>query len=315
MTETSGDGPPIGIALVGLGKIACDQHLSALASNTAFTLVASVDPLAKGRDGLPHFASLDALFDSNVAFDAAAVCTPPQVRSEIALRLLEAGKHVLLEKPPAATVEEISHLEQRAAASGVTLLTAWHSRYAAGVRPAREWLVGKRIESVKIVWREDVHVWHPGQHWIWRSGGFGVFDPGINALSIATEILPHPLRVTRSALQYPANCEAPVAAQVQLADAEGLEVSLDLDFRQKGKQIWTITVDTDEGTLELSQGGAVLSTPDGVEASEDEEYPTLYDHFARLVREGQSHVDVAPLRLANDALLLGSIERVEELDV
>ena len=76
-----------------------------------------------------------------------------------------------------------------------------------------------------------------------------------------------------------------------------------------------ITVDTDGGTLELSQGGSALSTPDGVQASEDEEYPALYDHFGRLVREERSHVDVAPLRLANDALLLGSIERVEELNV
>jgi len=311
----SGDETPMRVVLVGLGKIACDQHLSALAKNPALELVASVDPAAEGRDGLPHFASLDGLFQSDLVFDAAAVCTPPQVRSAIALRLLEAGKHVLLEKPPAAAVDEISHLEARAAASGVTLFTGWHSRYAAGVRPAREWLSGKQIRRVEIVWREDVHIWHPGQHWIWRPGGFGVFDPGINALSIATEILPHPLRVTHSALQYPANCEAPVAAQVQLADAEGLEVSLDLDFRQKGPQTWTITVDTDEGTLELSEGGSVLSTPDGIQANEDEEYPTLYEHFARLVREGRSHVDVAPLRLANDALLLGSIERVEELNV
>ena len=132
MTEATGDGPPIGVALVGLGKIACDQHLSALARNPAFELVASVDSAAQGRDSLPHFASIDALFQSDLAFDAAAVCTPPQVRSAIALRLIEAGKHVLLEKPPAATVDEISHLEERAAASGVTLFTAWHSRYAAG---------------------------------------------------------------------------------------------------------------------------------------------------------------------------------------
>src|SRR5690606_38871149 len=155
--EMSGDERPIHVVVVGLGKIACDQHISALAQSRAFELVASVDPATEGRDGLPHFASLDALFQSDLAFDAAAVCTLPQVRSAIALRLLEAGKHVLLEKPPAATVEEISHLEERAATLGVTLFTAWHSRYAAGVRPAREWLGGKQIRSVAIVWREDVH--------------------------------------------------------------------------------------------------------------------------------------------------------------
>jgi hypothetical protein len=43
---------------------------------------------------------------------------------------------------------------------------------------------------VEIVWHEDVRKWHPGQQWIWEPGGFGVFDPGINALSIATRIFP-----------------------------------------------------------------------------------------------------------------------------
>jgi D-galactose 1-dehydrogenase len=43
---------------------------------------------------------------------------------------------------------------------------------------------------VNVIWREDVRVWHPGQDWIWQPGGLGVFDPGINALSIITHILP-----------------------------------------------------------------------------------------------------------------------------
>ena len=43
---------------------------------------------------------------------------------------------------------------------------------------------------MEILWHEDVHKWHPGQQWIWEPGGFGVFDPGINAFSIATKIFP-----------------------------------------------------------------------------------------------------------------------------
>lgn len=306
---------PIRIALVGLGKIARDQHLSALAGNEGFTLAASVDPAATQPSGVQHFTSLDALLASNCEFDAAAICTPPQARYAIAARLLAAGKHVLLEKPPAATLSELAILADAATAAQVSLFTAWHSRYAAGVQPAREWLADKRIERVGIVWREDVHVWHPGQHWIWEPGGFGVFDPGINALSIATEILPHSLRVIRSELSYPANCEAPVAAMVELADTSGIRVEFDLDFRQTGPQTWAITVETEQGTLQLSQGGRVLQTPEGVQEREDDEYPSLYAHFAQVVRSGRSHVDVGPLRLVSDALLKGSIARVDELMV
>ena len=315
MTTTQRERTPIRIALVGLGKIARDQHLSALSDNEAFTLAATVDPTAPRRNGVPHFNSLEALFGSDCPFDAAAVCTPPQARYAIALRLLDARKHVLLEKPPTTTLSEIGILQDRARASRTTLFAAWHSRYAEGVGPAREWLADKRLERVEIVWREDVHVWHPGQHWIWQPGGFGVFDPGINALSIATDILPRPLRVTESALQFPANCEAPVAAQVQMEDSEGLEVRLDLDFRQRGPQTWTITVETDGGQLQLSEGGRVLTTPDGIRKRNDNEYPSLYRHFAAVVREGKSHVDVSPLRLVSDALLRGSITRVGNLIV
>lgn len=315
MTASAAGVSPLRIALIGFGKIACDRHLAALSDSELFTLAATVDPAAAGVDGVPHLASLDDLLASDCSFDAATICTPPQVRYAIALKLLAAGKHVLLEKPPTATLSEVAILEERANVASVTLFAAWHSRYAAGVAPAREWLADKRIEKVEIVWREDVHVWHPGQHWIWQPGGFGVFDPGINALSIATELLPHPLRVTASALQFPINCEAPVAAQVQLEDAEGLQVELDLDFRQTGPQTWAITVETDGGQMQLSEGGRVLRTPSGVANYEDNEYPSLYRHFAAIVGEGRSHVDISPLRLVSDALLLASISRVGELTV
>ena len=42
---------------------------------------------------------------------------------------------------------------------------------------------------MRIDWRESVRKWHPGQEWVWEPGGFGVCDPGINAMSIFTEIM------------------------------------------------------------------------------------------------------------------------------
>src|SRR3546814_14231220 len=90
----------------------------------------------------------------------------------------------MLEKPPAATTTEISALADHARARGVTLFATWHSREAAGVAGARDWLSDKRIRAAHIRWKEDIRRWHPGQEWILDAGGFGVFDPGINALSI-----------------------------------------------------------------------------------------------------------------------------------
>src|SRR3546814_20550411 len=92
----------------------------------------------------------------------------------------------MLEKPPAATTTEICALADHARARGVTLFATGHSREAAGVAGARDWLSGKRIRAAHIRWKEDIRRWHPGQEWILDAGGFGVFDPGINALSILT---------------------------------------------------------------------------------------------------------------------------------
>jgi D-galactose 1-dehydrogenase len=298
----------IRIAIVGLGKIARDQHLPAIAADPRFELVAVTSRNA-ALDGVPNFATLEELLASDVAFDAVALCTPPQVRHQIARLALLADKHVMLEKPPGATLSEVEDLRQIAGAADLTLQATWHSRYAAAVAPARAWLAGRTIKSASISWKEDVRVWHPGQDWIWDAGGLGVFDPGINALSIATTILPRPFFLTRATLHVPENRQSPIQAELAFVDAIGVPITAEFDFLQTGPQSWDIEVETDGGSLKLSNGGAKLWI-DGKLAHEgpEAEYPGLYDAFARLIEARASDVDVSPLRHVADAFMLG--ERV-----
>ncbi|WP_267388448.1 Gfo/Idh/MocA family oxidoreductase [Sphingomonas sp. GC_Shp_3] len=303
---------PIRIAIVGMGKIARDQHLPAILGDEAFSLAATVSPLAEQTvAGVPHRASLDALLADGPAVDAIALCTPPQVRYDLATQALAHGIHVFLEKPPGATLAEVDALESQAAETGVTLFAAWHSRFAAGVAPARAWLAERRIDSVSIVWREDVRVWHPGQAWIWQPGGLGVFDPGINALSIATHILPRPFFLRAGTLAIPANRAAPIAADLTFCGTAGMTIHVDLDWRQTGPQRWDIVVETDAGTCTLSNGGAVLTLPGSAVHGEDREYSGLYAHFATLVRTGRSEIDTRPLKLVADVFLRARRESVE----
>ena len=302
---------PIRIAVVGVGKIARDQHLPAIAGNAAFSLAATVSPDHAGLGEVPHFADLETLLAEGPAVDAVALCTPPQVRYRLAAQALRAGVHVFLEKPPGATMSEVRALEAQAERVGSSLFTAWHSRFAAGVAPAKAWLAERRIDNVAITWREDVRVWHPGQAWIWEPGGLGVFDPGINALSILTHIMPRPVFLTGATLHLPANRAAPIAADLSFSDAGGAPITMDLDWRQTGPQSWDIVVETDAGTLRLSDGGAVLTLPSDTAHCEDLEYPGLYARFASLVRGGRSDVDLAPLRLVADAFLRGRRETVD----
>jgi D-galactose 1-dehydrogenase len=300
----------IRIALVGVGKIARDQHIPSIAGNADYELVATVSRHDPQMD-VPWFADLDALLASGIAVDAVALCTPPQVRYELAVKALQHKLHVFLEKPPGATLAEVESLRAIADEAGVTLFASWHSRYAAGVEPARAWLDARRIDDVTIIWREDVRVWHPGQAWIWQAGGLGVFDPGINALSIVTHILPRPFFLTEATLEVPSNCQAPIAADLTFTDSLGTPIHMDLDFRQTGPQSWDIIVQTDAGELKLEKGGSVLTLPEGVREAEDREYPELYARFAGLVKGGVSDVDIAPLRHVADAFLRGHMRAVE----
>ena len=304
---------PIRIGLIGMGKIARDQHLPAIAENEAVMLAATMSPNSPGVDGLPHFRTLDALL-AEADVDAVALCSSPQVRYGLAAAALDAGKHVFLEKPPGATLSEVAALKAQAAVACVTLFASWHSRYAAGVEPARTWLADKAIHRAHISWREDVRHWHPGQAWIWEAGGLGVFDPGINALSIATRIWPSPLYLESATLSLPANRAAPIAADLMLRDAAGRAVSMDLDWRQTGTQTWDITVETDAGTLTLSDGGAVHTVAGVTRRDADREYPALYRRFVELVRAGVSEVDVAPFRLVADAFLRGQRQMVDAFE-
>ena len=295
----------IKLAIVGMGKIARDQHLPSLAANPDYQLVAVASPNHR-LEGVPNYPDIQTLLREQPDIEAVSICTPPQVRYEIARHALEQNRHVLLEKPPGATLNEVAALIELAQQRRLALFATWHSREASAVEPAREWLAQRKIHNVLVTWKEDVRVWHPGQAWIWRAGGLGVFDPGINALSIITRILPQPLVLKEAELSFPANCETPIAAQLTLQGPEGLPVRAEFDFRQTGPQSWDIDIETNDGRLLLSKGGSVMQV-DGkpIVSAPDSEYANLYARFAPLVRERRLDVDLAAFRLVADAFMCG----------
>lgn len=293
------------IGVIGLGKIAQDQHLPVIAESDAFELAAVSSQRGLTAPGAMTFRDHAELLRQTPDLAAVAICTPPQVRHAIARDALAAGKHVMLEKPPTATLAELSDLRAEAARRNLVLMTTWHSQYNAAVDAAQAMLAGETVTRLFIDWKEDVRKWHPGQAWIWRAGGFGVFDPGINALSIATKILPRPLFVASAELLTPANAESPIAATLTFAGPGDLRA--EFDWRQTGGEVWEITVTTASGrTLKLSAGGSRLSV-DGTPhtAGPSQEYAGIYRHFAELLRTGRSHVDARPFELVADAFLLG----------
>jgi D-galactose 1-dehydrogenase len=308
----------IKVAVIGVGKIAVDQHLPVIAKSGDFELVGVVSQRGVSAPGVPTFPDAAALYRGSDV-EAVAICTPPHVRHALAREALAAGKQVMLEKPPAATLAEMHDLDHAARGAGCVIMATWHSQFNAAVDAAKARLKGKTLRHLAVEWKEDVRRWHPGQDWIWDAGNFGVFDPGINALSILTKIAPSPLFVKSATLHYPENRDTPIAASLRfssLGATPDAHLSAEFDWRQESEQSWNIDVETAEGeTLRLTHGGSRLSV-DGA-ASVDaprEEYEAIYARFAELVRSGESEMDSAPFQLVGDAFMVGARRTVARFD-
>lgn len=290
------------IALVGIGKIARDQHLPAIDASDDWALAATVSRSGT-VEGVEAHDDFDAFLAARPDVPVVSLCLPPQPRFDYARKALLAGRHVMLEKPPGQTLAEVQALQALAAERGLSLFATWHSRMAAGVAPARAALARRGVERLHISWKEDVRQWHPGQDWVFEPGGMGVFDPGINALSILTAILPDPVHLLEATLEVPENRQTPIAARLAFTGG----VTAEFDWRQEGPQSWDIEARTRAGPVVLRGGGARVELDGAEQATPDApgEYPALYARMAALVAAGDSDVDLAPMVHVADAFTLG----------
>jgi D-galactose 1-dehydrogenase len=296
------------IGIVGLGQIARKRHVPAILADAHFTLAGLADP-GGGEPiaGLPIHNDHQAMF-SACTLDAVAICTPPAARFSIARDALRAGKHVLLEKPPAATMGEAEALVQLAARSGRVVYASWQSQCNHAVEAARLFLADKHLARLRVDWHEDFRLYHPDQEWIWQADGLGVFDMAINALSVISRLFTPPPFVRSAELHIAANHAAPLAATIRFGalDSTG-PLELHANWGHVGPDQRELHMTTRCGhEVALLDSGGTLAIDGRVTVQEARaEYPMLYARFAELVLSGQSEADLAPLQMTLDALALG----------
>lgn len=295
------------LGLVGLGQIAQKQHLPAIAANPDFALVAAAS-LDGSAPGIPVYRDHLAMLAAHPEIEAVVICTPPRARRQVAVDALMEGKHVMLEKPPAATLGEFAHIAAVAAAQNRVLHATWHSQYNPAVDRMRDLLAGQSIAAMRMEWSENFHQFHPGQRWIWDAGGFGVFDMAINGLSILARIFDSVPFVLSADLRVPSDADLPIAAEVRFGLGDGsapLTASFDWDWVGEPKR--EVTVTTSAGrVLALTESGRRLTVDGALLVDGDRgEYRDIYRHFAELLRNGVSVLDATPLQLVADIMLQG----------
>lgn len=133
-------GETLRVGLVGAGPWAHNVHAPGIVAHPRTTLVATWARRAEAaadvaqRNGATPTTDFDELLGQ---VDAVAFAVPPAVQAPLATRAALAGKHLILEKPVAASVEEAETLVDAVAGAGVTSMMMLTFRYAAGTR---KWL-------------------------------------------------------------------------------------------------------------------------------------------------------------------------------
>ena len=139
-------------AIIGCGDVS-HVHVEAIEAVEEIELVAvcDTDPAALAaaveRYGVPGFADHRALL-AQMRPDVAHVCTPHHQHASVALDLLDAGVHVLVEKPLAHTCAEAERLVEAAERSDTRMGVCFQNRYNATAQAARELLDSGEVGSV-----------------------------------------------------------------------------------------------------------------------------------------------------------------------
>ena len=230
---------PVRIAIIGFGKIAADQHVPAIADNPRFELVASSSRSGQGSQAL--FTDWRELIAKRRGAGGGGDHHPASAALRDCSRVHRGRPALPARKTADREAREIDALACLAEDSSITLYTSWHAQHNPAVEPRPRRWPASASPTMRIIWHEDVHKWHPGQQWIWEPGGFGVFDPGINAFSIATRIFPGTLLVRSAELCFPDNAQTPIAAEIDFAsEAADGPLRCSLDWRRTEGEEWTI---------------------------------------------------------------------------
>ncbi len=143
----------LGVAIVGIGYWGVN-YVRVLTELPQVRAVAVIDQrperleeVGKRFPGVTSFTDIeDALQSGNV--DVVVVCTPATTHYEVARRCLEAGKHVLVEKPITTRVAQAEALIELAEAKGLTLMVGHTFIYNAGVQKVKTYIEQEEVGRV-----------------------------------------------------------------------------------------------------------------------------------------------------------------------
>ncbi|SAK50922.1 oxidoreductase domain-containing protein [Caballeronia temeraria] len=157
-TNASDTAKRVRIGIVGFG-MAGRAFVPALAKHPGFVFAGFADPLASVREGgaqefgVVAYESIDELIEHG-ALDAVYVASPTTLHRTHVELAAHAGKHVLVEKPMAANLDDARAMVAAAEAAGIVLLAGHSHGYDQPIHAMRELVDSGELGRVRMV-----HTW------------------------------------------------------------------------------------------------------------------------------------------------------------
>ena len=188
------------VGVIGAGSIS-EMHVSSYANNPNVRLVAIADlNEERAKDKAEKFGAERVYTDyhellADPEIEAVSICTWNNLHAEMAIAALDAGKHVLVEKPLARTVEEALKIQEAVQRSGKTLQVGFVRRHASNTKLIKQFIdngdLGEIYYGKASILRR---LGNPGG-WFSdhdRSGGGPVIDLGVHVIDILWYLMGKP---------------------------------------------------------------------------------------------------------------------------
>ncbi|WP_075035640.1 Gfo/Idh/MocA family protein [Halobacillus dabanensis] len=191
------------VGIIGAGGIARGIHIpNYLKHSDRVEIIAVADVIEKNAKECGEKFSIPQVFTdykemlAQCSLDAVSVCTPNKFHAEASIHVLEAGCHVLCEKPPAMNVEEAKAMEEAAERNGKILTYGFHFRYAPEVQALKRFTEGGALgniyaATIKAVRRRGIPGWGVFTNKELQGGG-PLIDIGVHMLDTALYLMDYP---------------------------------------------------------------------------------------------------------------------------
>jgi UDP-N-acetylglucosamine 3-dehydrogenase len=141
------------VGVIGCGSIASRRHLIEYAANQDVEIAAVCDIVASRAEEMAVIYGAKAFTDYKDVLlleeiDAISVCLPNHLHAPVSIAALNAGKHVLCEKPMATSVEEADDMIQAANRNQKTLMIAHNQRFVSSHQKAKQLIDSGEIGKI-----------------------------------------------------------------------------------------------------------------------------------------------------------------------